>query len=130
MAGGTGPAAPPGTGLVTARLLLDEMYPPALTALLRGHGHDVVAVAGLPALAGSPDEAVLDAAASDDRCLVTENIRDFAVLARQASHGGLLFVDARRWPRTPAAIKRLADALGQAIATGRVPGPGGVGWLS
>lgn len=115
---------------MTARLLLDEMYPPALAALLRDQGHDVLAVAGLPGLAGSPDEAVLDAAAGDDRCLVTENIRDFAVLARQARHGGLLFVDARRWPRTPAAMKRLADGLGQAVTAGRIPSPGGVGWLS
>lgn len=115
---------------MTAHLLLDEMYPPALAALLRAQGHDVLAVAGHPDLAGSPDEAVLDAAASDGRCLVTENIRDFAVLARQARHGGLLFVDARRWPRTPAAMKRLADGLGQTVTAGRIPGPGGVGWLS
>jgi hypothetical protein len=115
---------------VTARLLLDEMYPPVLAAMLCDQGHDVLAVAGLSRLAGRPDEAVLDAASNDERCLVTENIRDFAVLAQQTRHYGLLFVDARRWPRTPAAIKRLADALGQAIAASRIPGPGGVGWLS
>jgi hypothetical protein len=110
--------------------MLDEMYPPVLAAMLRDQGHDVLAVAAMPGVAGSPDEAVLDAASSDNRCLVTENIRDFAVLARHTSHCGVLFVDARRWPRTPAAIKRLADALGQAIVTAQVPGPGGVNWLS
>lgn len=110
--------------------MLDEMYPPALAGMLSDRGYDVVAVVAMPELAGSPDEAVLDAATSRGRCLVTENVRDFAVLARHSTHGGLLFVSAERWPRTPAAIKRLADALGQAMATGGVPGPGEVGWLS
>jgi uncharacterized protein with PIN domain len=115
---------------MTSRLMLDEMYPPALAKMLRDRGHDVVAVAEMPGLAGSPDEAVLDAATRDGRCLVTENVRDFAVLARYTSHGGMLFVSAERWPRTPAAIKRLADALSQVMAAARVPGPSGVGWLS
>ncbi len=115
---------------MTSRLMLDEMYPPSLAEMLRDQGHDVLAVAGLPDLAGSPDEAVLDAAVRDARCLVTENIRDFAILARHTSHCGLLFINAERWPRTPAAIKRLADALAQAISTARVPGPGEIRWLS
>jgi Domain of unknown function (DUF5615) len=115
---------------MTSRLLLDEMYPPALAAMLRDRGYDVVAVAAMPELAGSPDEAVLHAATSDGRCLVTENVHDFAVLARYTSHGGLLFVNAERWPRTPAAIKRLADALGQLMSSVRMPGPGEVRWLS
>jgi predicted nuclease of predicted toxin-antitoxin system len=115
---------------MTARLLLDEMYPPALAGLLRDRGHDVVAVAGHPELAGSPDEAILDAATSGGRCLVTENVRDFAALARYTGHGGLLFVSAERLPRTPAAIKRLADALDRVITAGGVPGPGEAGWLS
>jgi uncharacterized protein DUF5615 len=115
---------------MTSRLMLDEMYPPALAKMLSDRGHDVIAVAGLPELAGSPDEAVLDAATRERRCLVTENIRDFAVLARYTSHGGLLFVSDKRWPRTPAAIKRLADALSEVADTNRVPGPGEVSWLS
>jgi hypothetical protein len=110
--------------------MLDEMYPPPLASMLRERGHDVIAVAGLPELAGCPDEVVLEAATTDNRCLVTENVRDFAVLARYASHSGLLFVNAGRWPRSPAAIKRLADALSQCIATARVPGAGEVTWLS
>lgn len=112
------------------RLMLDEMYSPSLAPMLRDQGHDVVAVAAIPELAASPDEAVLDAATSDARCLVTENVRDFAVLARHASHAGLLLVNSRRWPRHHAATKRLADALARALAAGQVPGPGEVGWLS
>lgn len=115
---------------MTARLMLDEMYPPALAQTLRDRDHDVAAVAGRPELAGSPDEAVLDAATREHRCLVTENVRDFAILARYTSHGGLLFVSDKRWPRTPAAIKRLADALSQVAEMNRVPAPGEVSWLS
>jgi nitric oxide reductase activation protein len=115
---------------MTARLLLDEMYSPALAEMLRDQGHDVVAVAGSPELAGSADEVVLEAATSQARRVVTENVRDFAVLARHMSHGGILLVNPERWPRTPAAIKRLADALGQLTATDRLPGSGEVGGLS
>jgi Domain of unknown function (DUF5615) len=58
-----------------------------------------------------PDEAVLDAAVRDARCLVTENVRDFAILARHTSHCGILFINAGRWPRTPAAIKPAPAAI-------------------
>jgi len=115
---------------MTSRLMLDEMYPPSLAEMLRGQGHDVLAVAGSPDLAGSPDEAVLDAAVRDARCLVTENVCDFATPARHASHCGILFINAGRGPRTPAAIKHLADTLGQVMVTARVPGPGEARWLS
>src|SRR5258708_13494024 len=95
------------------RLMLDEMSPPSLAEMLRDQGHDVLAVAGSPDLAGSPDEAVLDAAVRDARCLVTENVRDFAILARHTSHYGILFINADRCPPPPAAIKPPADALAQ-----------------
>ncbi|WP_245645584.1 DUF5615 family PIN-like protein [Pseudonocardia acaciae] len=111
------------------QLLLDEMYPAALADLLRERGHDVHAVSGSE-LAGSDDAAVLDAATAEHRCLVTENVRDFAVLTRHAGHAGVLFVHGRRWPRTPAGIPRLAAALHAAIAQGRMPGKDDIGWLS
>lgn len=130
MAGGAEPAAYPGSSLMTSRLMLDEMCPPALALMLREQGYDVIAVAGIPELAGSSDEAVLDAAMSEGRCLMTENVRDFAVLARYTSHAGLLFVNSRRWPRRPAAIKRLSGALGHVLATDDAPGPGEVSWLA
>src|SRR5260370_31588764 len=98
--------------------------------MLRDQGRDSLAVAAPRDLAASPDEAVLEAAVRDARCLFTESARDFAILARHTSHYGILFNNAERWPRTPAAIKRLADALGQVIVRAQVPGPGEVRWLS
>jgi Domain of unknown function (DUF5615) len=115
---------------VTVRLLLDEMYPPALAEVLRQQGHDAVAVVAVPALVGVDDPMVLAAATTGDRCLVTENIRDFAVLVRHTSHCGVLFVHGQRWPRTRNGIHRLATALGQTVSRGRVPGPSDIGWLA
>ena len=83
---------------MTGRLLLDEMYPPALAEVLGHYGRDALAVAGLEELAGSPDTVILETASGAEGCLVTENVRDFAVLIRHASHSGVLFVNAQRWP--------------------------------
>lgn len=113
-----------------ARLLLDEMYPPILAQLLCRQGHDVVAVVATPELVGLDDHAVLDAATTDCRCLVAENVQDFAVLARHTSHGGLLFVHGKRWPRTRSGIHRLATALERTISDKQVPGPNDISWLT
>lgn len=76
--------------------LLDEMYPPMLADALHDKGHDVLAIAASAELVGSDDATVLDVATGDGRCLVTENVRDFAMLVRHTSHAGVLFVHARR----------------------------------
>jgi hypothetical protein len=116
---------------VTARLLLlDEMYPPLLAEMLRDKGHDVLAVAASTDLTGADDANVLDAATTDGRCLVTENVRDFALLARHAPHAGTVFANARRWPRTREGISRLAAVLHDMISNGKLPGEGEVRWLS
>lgn len=114
---------------MTARLLLDEMYPPLLAAMLRDMGHDVAAVAASAELAGAADATVLDAATTDDRCLLTENVRDFAVLARYTTHAGLLLANSRRWPRTRDGIARLAAALHAVITSGALPGRDETRWL-
>ena len=115
---------------MTVRLLLDEMYPPALAQILGHDGHDALAVAGLEELAGSPDAVVLEAASDAGRCLVTENVRDFAVLIRDVSHGGIVFASAQRWPRTPAGIKRIAGAIDRMASAGLIPAPGDIRWLT
>jgi Domain of unknown function (DUF5615) len=61
------------------KLLLDEMYAPAIAEQLRARGHDAVSVhdAAYRALQGEPDEKVWATAVADNRALVSENVQDF-----------------------------------------------------
>lgn len=115
---------------MTDKPLLDEMYPARLAEWLGEHGHDVRAVVHTPELVGVDDATVLDAATAGGRCLVTENVRDFAVLVRHMRHAGVLFVNAKRWPRTRNGIGPLVNALDKTIANGQIPGADEVAWLS
>ena len=103
-------------------LLLDEMYPPALAQRLRASGHDVVAVLDV--------EVGLAAKTEDARCVVTENVSDFARLAQQGfGHAGLVFVSSRRFPRTAAGLHRLAKALDEFLIAQAVPARDEITWL-
>jgi hypothetical protein len=112
-------------------LLLDEMYPPALAQQLRAGGHDVVAALDVEVgLAAKTDEDVLTWAGRNDRCVITENVSDFARLAQQGfGHAGLILVSSRRFPRTGSGLQRLAKALDGFLAAGGLPGRDGVTWL-
>ena len=58
--------------------LLDEMFPPAVAALLREkYGHDAIHVAEA-GLRGAPDTQVAATARADGRAVVTENVADFS----------------------------------------------------
>jgi hypothetical protein len=62
---------------VTA-FLIDEMFPPAVAALLREeYGHDAVHVAEV-GLQAADDARVAAAGRSEGRAVVTENIADYA----------------------------------------------------
>ena len=101
------------------RLLLDEMYAPAVAAQLRTRGHDVASVhdPAYAELAGAPDSDILAAAVRDERALVTENVRDYRpleseLLAKGAHHAGLVYTSNRQFPRgDPATTGRLVLAL-------------------
>ena len=112
-------------------VLLDEMYPPALAQQLRAGGHDVVAVLDIEVgLAAKTDEDVLAWAARNSRCVVTENVADFARLAQQGfGHAGIIFVSSRRFPRTASGLQRLAKVLDEVLTAGGAPGQYGVAWL-
>ena len=113
------------------RLLLDEMYPPAAAELLRQRDIDAPAVKESADLSGLGDHDRLAFAISDQRVLVTENIADFAVLARAEDHSGIVFCHPRRFPRDADHIPRLVRALA-ALATTAPPGLGSqpmVWWL-
>lgn len=97
------------------KLLLDEMYDPDIARLLREEGHDVEAVAG-SSDAGASDSQVPMMAASQERALVTNNVRDFMPIHGQClqageSHSGLVFTDDRSMPRHKGATGLFAQAL-------------------
>ena len=111
-------------------VLLDEMYPPSLAHKLRADGHDAVAVLDLEVgLASRSDADVLAWAARNDRCVITENVRDFSRLASTTPHGGIILVSGQRFPRTATGLARLGTSLGALLTNGRQPPPGGVVWI-
>jgi len=99
------------------KLLLDEMWPPAVAGALRRRGHDVVAVAERPELRGQPDDVILAVAQAEGRAVVTENVVDYLPLAaerltRGDVHAGVILTSHRRYPRSnPRTIGRLVSAL-------------------
>jgi predicted nuclease of predicted toxin-antitoxin system len=106
------------------KLLLDEMYAPAIAEQLRARGHDVASIhdPAYRVLEGEPDEEVWAAAAADDRALVTENVQDFRrleadALARAQPGVRLIYTTDRQFPRgDPATIGRLVTALDALLA--------------
>ena len=78
------------------QLYLDEMYSPVIAGMLRRHGVDTSSALER-GLVGVPDEAHLEIAAGESRCLVTNNFSDFialthAFLAAGRPHAGVLLV--------------------------------------
>jgi predicted nuclease of predicted toxin-antitoxin system len=80
------------------RLLLDaHVSGPRVAKRLAAAGHDVRALDQELALEGLDDEEVLALAATDERILVTHNVRDFPAILRdwagaQRSHAGVILV--------------------------------------
>ena len=99
------------------KLLLDEMWSPAIAAALRERGHDVVAVAERADLRGTPDDVIFSEALADGRAIVTENIVDYRPLASEALRAGraaptLVFTSNRAYPR---ASRRTAGRMVMAL---------------
>jgi hypothetical protein len=113
------------------KLLLDEMYAPAIAEQLRARGHDVVSVHDLQygRLEGATDDEVFAEALSEERALVTENVPDFRrleaeALARGEAHASLVFTSNRQFPRgQPGTIGQLVEALHELLS--ETPAPRG-----
>jgi len=79
------------------KLLLDEMFSPAIAAELRDRGHDVVAIKEHPEWQALADPDVVELARREQRAIVTKNIRDFRplhaelVAAEGPGHPGMVF---------------------------------------
>jgi Domain of unknown function (DUF5615) len=103
------------------KLLLDEHYPNAIAVQLRTAGRDAVTVSEL-GLNGANDEPLLAFAASEERALLTNNVRDFAAIATRwatagRDHYGLLFTSDQSLPRGRSTIGLYLEVLGRLMDT-------------
>lgn len=102
------------------RLLLDEMWSPAIAEQLRRQGHDVVASAERPDLRGLSDDELLRAATAQRRALATRDVGDFAQLmvrwhAEDRDHWGVILVSPRRFSAFKGSVGPLVRALEAAL---------------
>lgn len=110
-----------GSGRARLKLLVDEMYPPAIAEQLRARGHDVEAVTARPELRSLADTDLFALAQEERRAVVTENIADFAAIAdtydqRGQAHFGLVLVAPGGYPRgRPGTIGRMVTALDSSL---------------
>ena len=117
------------------KLVLDEMHAPAVATALNDEGWDVVAVATMAGLRGTPDEELLIWAAGEERLLVTENIADFASLAARyaadrRAHAGLIFTNPRRFNRATLAYPgNLVSGLRALLQDPPAIGASAIWWL-
>lgn len=109
------------------RAILDEQLPPQIAVLLRQAGYDVDAVADREDLAGRSDRIIFEAACSEGRAVVTNNIKDFRPLAAEwlaqgRVHAGLILLPSTR-TRTRHAIAAVTAATENVLRRH----PGGLG---
>ena len=115
------------------RLLLDEMWPPAVAEALRERGHDAMAVAEYPELRTKPDAVIFEQALREGWAIVTEDVADYRMLAAKARDDGreapaFVFTSPRAWPRgRQPMIGRLVTALDALL--NEPAGPEGEYWL-
>ncbi len=92
------------------------MYSPTIAETLRARGFDAVSVGERADLRAARDEVIFEAAQSERRVIVTNNVRDFAPLAEAALQTnspwcGLVLTSDRSLPRSKANVAVLADLL-------------------
>jgi len=97
------------------KLALDHHYPATIAPELRIRGLDVVSAQEL-GWDRLSDAELLRSCGSDHRGLLTNNVADFMVLAREWQldrdrHSGMIFTSDRQWPRTRDMSGRFVDAL-------------------
>ncbi|MGO9900172.1 MAG: DUF5615 family PIN-like protein [Solirubrobacteraceae bacterium] len=96
------------------KLLLDEMFSPLVAAELRARGHDAVAIKEHDEWQSLSDPDVVALARTEQRAVVTANIRDLRplhvelVAAGGEGHAGMVFV--------PTSVRLTRAATGQLVA--------------
>lgn len=110
-----------GAGSARLKLLIDEMYPPAIAEQLRTRGGDVEAVTARPELRALADTDIFGLAQQEQRAVVTENIADFSIIAdgydqRNQAHYGLVLVPLGSYPRGSArTVGRMVTELNRLL---------------
>lgn len=97
------------------KLALDHHYSPLIARGLRDLGRDAVAAVEL-AWEAEDDEPLLTLCTNTGRSLMTKNVADFAVIARQwqiegRAHPGLIFTSDASFPRTRNTIGCFVEAI-------------------
>jgi hypothetical protein len=97
------------------RLLLDEMYPPALADALRRAGIEA-GTASEFGLAGRSDPDLFATAVAEGLIVLTENVADFARIAAEhltagRHHPGVLVALSSRFSRRPAGMGTLVASI-------------------
>ena len=115
-------------------LLLDEMFPPAITADLTSRGIDCRAIVADPVLRALSDLEIFQAALAEERVIATNNVPDFESLRRAHEAAGnnvpgLIYTSDPTFPRAKAYVSRLTAALAAAAAGHQTARCGGVLWL-
>jgi Domain of unknown function (DUF5615) len=97
------------------RLLLDEQLSPEIAQQLQGRGHDVLSVVEA-GLRGQEDGALLSWASSQERAVVTNNIRDFRplhanYLSASSTHYGIILLPSSKFSLRLEALGTIVIAL-------------------
>jgi hypothetical protein len=97
------------------KLVLDEMYPPALAQALQAVAIDATTIIEL-GMTGTPDPDVFAYALAEHRVLLTENVADFVAIAAQHStagghHRGLLIALSSRFSRRASGHGAIVKAI-------------------
>lgn len=109
------------------KIALDHHYSPAIAEQLRRRAHDVVAVVER-GWEREDDEPLLAICLTERRTLVTNNVSDFAAIARRwaaegRSHAGLIFTSDASLPHTRATIGKYVELLDALISAQQQPDP-------
>jgi hypothetical protein len=119
------------------KLLIDEMYSPAVAEQLRERGHDVVSAHERPDLRSAPDRDIFGLMQSEQRAILTNNHRHFAPLASAALQAGetchgVVFTADRSLPRNARTIPILVELLDELLERHRRDErlPAGIAWLT